>query len=68
MGGEKKDMRIWFAGMALSNPSICHGNVSDHDLDRWFGKSHRGVSRAMVVAQQALEYADVMIAAVEAAQ
>ena len=56
-------LRYWFAGQALSNPAICDGHAEQWEIKRWFGPERTGVERAEIVAKQAWEYADAMLAA-----
>jgi hypothetical protein len=56
-------LRDWFAGQALANPAICNGDAQEWEIKRWFGPHRTGITRAEIVAKQAGEYADAMIAA-----
>ena len=56
-------LRDWFAGQALANPAICNGDAQKWEIKRWFGPHRTGITRAEIVAKQAWEYADAMIAA-----
>lgn len=55
-------LRDWFAGQALANSAICTGVARDYQLVAWFG-DRGGIRREEVVAAQAHEFADAMIAA-----
>jgi hypothetical protein len=55
-------LRDWFAGQALANPAICTGQANDRDLQSWFG-DRMGILKSEIVAAQAYEYADAMLAA-----
>ena len=61
--GQGMFLRDWFAGQALANPAICNGDAQEWEIKRWFGPEKTGVERAEIVAKQAWEYADAMIAA-----
>jgi hypothetical protein len=54
-------LRDWFAGQALSNPALCTGTAPDYELRRWFGE-RGGVTKAEIVAAQAYDHADAMLA------
>jgi hypothetical protein len=56
-------LRDWLAGQALSNPAICDGHAEPWEIKRWFGPDRTRVERAEIVAKQAWEYADAMLAA-----
>lgn len=60
---EGMTLRDYFAAQALANATICTGNAAEYDLTRWFGKYASGITRAQIVARQAGEYADAMLAA-----
>jgi hypothetical protein len=60
-------LRDYFAGQALANPEICTGKAMEWQLRKWFGE-RTGITRVEIVAKQAYEYADAMIAAREADQ
>ena len=55
-------LRDWFAGQALANPTICTGAAPEYQLKVWFG-GRCGITRPEIVAWQAREYADAMLAA-----
>lgn len=55
-------LRDWFAGQALNNPTICTGMEPDWLLRKWFGEAATNITKQRVVARQALEYADAMLA------
>jgi len=55
-------LRDWFAGQALANATICTGKAAEYELQHWFG-GRVGITRAEIVARQAGEYADAMLAA-----
>jgi hypothetical protein len=55
-------LRDWFAGQALANPGICTGDAPEYELRRWFG-DRCGIRATEIVARQALDYADAMLAA-----
>jgi hypothetical protein len=54
-------LRDWFAGQAISNAAICTGSAPEYELLRWFGP-RGGITRAEIVAAQAHDYADAMLA------
>lgn len=54
-------LRDWFAGQALSNPTICTGRAEEYHLRRWFGECC-GIMAHEIAAKQAHEYADAMLA------
>lgn len=54
-------LRDWFAGQALANSAICTGSAPNYELDRWFG-GRGGITKAEIVALQAGQYADAMLA------
>jgi hypothetical protein len=51
----------WFAGHALSNPTICTGKAETWELTKWFGGARTGITRAEIVTAQAAEAADAML-------
>ena len=57
----------YYIGQALANPAICTGEANDYLLRRWFGE-RGGITRPEIIAKQAQEAADAMIAAREADQ
>jgi hypothetical protein len=58
-------LRDWFAGQALCNPAICTGQASVWELREWFGEHRTSIARHEIVAKQAWQYADAMLAAQE---
>ncbi|WP_426163024.1 hypothetical protein [Sandarakinorhabdus sp. DWP1-3-1] len=54
-------LRDWFAGQALANPTICTGHADERHYQRWFG-GRTGIERWEIVAKQAGDYADAMLA------
>lgn len=54
-------LRDWFAGQALSNPSICTGSAHEWQLREWF-RDRSGITSFEIAAKQAGEYADAMLA------
>lgn len=55
-------LRDYFAAQALANSVICTGRAEDYELTAWFGRHAAGITRAEIVAAQAHEHADAMIA------
>lgn len=53
-------LRDWFAGQALSNPSICTGTAPEWQLRAWFG-DRAGLKPWEITARQAGEFADAML-------
>ncbi len=58
---EGMSLRQWYAGQALANPTICTGTAPEWELERWF-KGRIGIRRSAIVAAQAFDYADAMLA------
>lgn len=55
-------LRQYYAAAALQNHLLCTGIVSEYQLRIWFGNKG-GVTRAEIIARQALEHADALLAA-----
>jgi hypothetical protein len=55
-------LRDLFAVGALENPTICSGFALEYELRHWFGE-RGGIRKAEIVAAQAYEIADAMLAA-----
>jgi len=55
-------LRDYFAGQALANPTICTGQADERHYRRWFG-NRAGIERWEIVARQAGDYADALLAA-----
>ncbi len=63
-GGESgMTLRDWFAGQALGNPAICDGQASEWEMSVWFGKIRTGITRPEIIARQATNFADALLAA-----
>lgn len=64
LGHVSDGMSLWdyFAGQAMANSAICHGNAADWQLTEWFGPSACNITKWQIVAKQAREYADAMLA------
>ena len=60
-------LRDYFAGQALANSTICTGKAPDWQLKRWFGNA-TGITGVQIVARQAFNYADAMLAERERSQ
>ena len=60
---EGMTLRDYFAGQALANPIICNGTAPKWQMVKWFGEYANGITTAQIIARQALEHADAMLAA-----
>lgn len=54
--------RDLFVAHALSNPAICTGTATEWQLRQWFGE-RMGIKREDVIARQALDCANALMAA-----
>ena len=57
--------RELIAAMAMQNPAICDGVAKDNQLDHWFGKNSTNITKPMIVAAQAVSYADALLEALK---
>lgn len=57
--------RELLAAMAMQNPAICDGVAKDNQLDHWFGKNSTNITKPMIVAAQAVSYADALLEALK---
>lgn len=60
---EGMTLRDWYAGQAMANPSICTGEAPSWQMVRWFGEHANGITRPQIIARQALDFADALLAA-----
>lgn len=52
-------LRDWFAGQALP---LCTGVAHTFELSDWFGPHASNITRAQIIAKQASDIADAMLA------
>jgi len=54
-------VRDWLAGQAVMNATV-NGEARDYELNAWFGRHAAGITRAEIIAAQAYDIADAMLA------
>lgn len=60
---EEQDLRIHVALHAMGNPNLVTGQAPEWQLAKWFG-GRGGIKASEIAAEQAVEYADALIARV----
>lgn len=55
-------LRDYFAAAALSNPALCTGVITSLQFEAWYGRNASDVTRKQIVAKQAYDTADALLA------